>query len=369
MSINDAEQFLERLQGAFQLQQRGGSKPVRPSEQRQKLLDALMADLPAIESLGDAFKPLDDMLRERGASMLSVLPRPLPFPVTFGVIEARELNARSFRSKQGAVAVCLNASLPILLTKLIKLRIAHGMPASVTHYSRGSFKRMKSKDYADLARQQLLNYAVSREIRGPFIELNETMTAIAGYALDVAESFLLGHEIAHLGMAVESFGLSELSILEPLDIKAGPARDREIAADILGAMLSKKTAGNTPAASVVLAAGRLFELLTMAGDDASGHYAPPLVRMVIMLRQWFDSDTTALIVKDEVSSDLLHLWKLHNRLPYRLDYCSNMLDVLVVRVCDFKIGCTPRSTNLYGKAWLTEIREELQNSHNISQCY
>ena len=54
----------------------------------------------------------------------------------------------------------------------------------------------------------------------------------------MAESFLLGHEIAHLGMAAESFGVSEQEILAALKAR-DEDRAQEIVADIIGARLAR----------------------------------------------------------------------------------------------------------------------------------
>ena len=305
MSLSDTDQFLQRLQSVFRLQTRNDGVPIEPTESRKKFIDAIVAELPPVPSLVHYFKPLDGGLQRLGDSMLAALPRALPFRVTFGVIEAREINARAFRSKLGAVSVCINASLPLLLNKLIKLRLAYASPGSVKFYNRGPVQDMKPEDYADLAREVLLSYADSREIRGPYIELDEKVGVIAGGALFVAESFLLGHEIAHLGMTAESFGIPEQTILKALGIKE-EERSREIAADILGAALARdavlsQVGGVLP--GVPVGAGRLCELLAVAGDP-SPHYASPAMRLRIILRAWFDSDVASQVFIDEMEAEV-----------------------------------------------------------------
>jgi hypothetical protein len=308
MRADNTTEFLHRLKDTYRLQERGNSIPIRVSEERQKIFDSIKTGLPSNPSLTDRFQPLDEMLQEIGAAMVLALPSTPSFPVSFGVIEAREINARTFRSKQDAVSICLNASVPILLNKLIKLRVAHALPQSVTHYSRGPVQEMQSQDYASLARQQLLNYVDSREIRGPYIELNPQGILMVGCGLYVAESFLLGHEVAHIGIAAGSYGEIERTIMESLEVKENLAR--ELAADIIGAALSREAilqiVGQVPAASVPLGVGRICELLAAAGDP-SEHYPPPLMRLTIVLRAWFDSSTTEQLLKKERAEDWLSL--------------------------------------------------------------
>jgi hypothetical protein len=276
--------------------------------QRRKTFEKIYAAMELGPFLGEHFKPLEGRLGAIGNAIVTALPSPLPFSVAFGIVEAREINARAYRAKQGAAAVCLNASIPLLLNKLIKLRIAYERPQLVTYYNRSPFRQMTKHDYADLARAQLIAYRESREIRGPYIELNEVGIVWAGAALMAAESYLLGHEIAHLGMSSGSFGMSEQELLDLVDL-GNEGLAREIVADVLGAMMAREAtlayAGNISFA-VPLGAGRLYELLTVAGKP-SPHYAPPALRAAIIIRIWFGDELVSQFTSDEMAEEWLSL--------------------------------------------------------------
>jgi hypothetical protein len=300
MSAAAADEFIRRIQSAFRLQARGNGAPIEPSHDRRDLFDNLQTIYGIGPTLQDHFKPQEGMLGEVGARIVAALPSPPPVAVSFGITEAREINARMYLDKGGtAAAICINAAVPLLLNKLIKLRVAYDDPRRVIHYNRGTTRGMTAKHYANLALSVLVEYFESREVRGPYIELDHSALGLCGAALMAAETYLLGHEVAHLGMSFGCFGMSERELLD-LGEGVCESRAREIAADVLGANLARKallSEREDISYGVPLGARTLSTLLASAGSP-SPHYAPPAMRLEIILRTWFDDDASPFITED-----------------------------------------------------------------------
>lgn len=280
--------FLDWLRQMHRFDFASPGTPITISAQRQEVLETLQLD-------GDRpSDPLDRELARIGNSMKAMAPSLERFDVQFGTVSDKRIDARTFRRKDGSVAIVLNQSIPLLMSRLTKLRIATETPTAITHCNRGDPNELTSGDYRSMAREVMSAYATSFEVRGPYLELADGYDSVRSLALMGAEAFLIAHELGHL--AITALSDNDLGLESTDD-------DIETAADHLAARMMWNfmvTVAPTHILRTTIPLG-LFRLCEISSIHASSHgkYRSPLERAYIALRPGFDGQALRRVFEAE----------------------------------------------------------------------
>ena len=117
--------------------------------------------------------------------------------ISIGSVNSNDINAVCTTDLNGNYAVIINSSIFTYLHKYGKLLIAATNPSVVEYCNRKSVKELSKKDILDYLIELPHIYFAVNEPKGPMIQLTEEYTYVHMRILEIAEKFILGHELGH----------------------------------------------------------------------------------------------------------------------------------------------------------------------------
>jgi hypothetical protein len=117
--------------------------------------------------------------------------------ISIGSVNTTKINAVCTTDTRGHYAIVINSSLFTYLHKYGKLLSAVSNPSIVTYCNRKSPETLTREDIMGYINELPQIYFVMNQVMGPMIHLNNEAQTIHMLILEIAEKFILGHELGH----------------------------------------------------------------------------------------------------------------------------------------------------------------------------
>ncbi|MFV1884639.1 MAG: hypothetical protein ACMZ7B_09140 [Balneola sp.] len=117
--------------------------------------------------------------------------------ISIGSVNSNNINAVCTTDGNGNYAVVVNSSIFKYLHKFGKILLALPNPSIITYCNRKNFKELTQNDLQKYLIELPKIYFAVNEPKGPMIHLKDEFTFVHIKILEIAEKFIIGHELGH----------------------------------------------------------------------------------------------------------------------------------------------------------------------------
>ena len=165
--------------------------------------------------------------------------------ISIGSVNTNDINAVCTTDKNGNYAVVVNSSLFTYLHKYGKLLTALSNPSSVIYCNRKPHTELTKDDILEYIDILPKIYFEMDKVMGPMIHLNEQNTIVHMLILEMAEKFIIGHELGHYFKGHLDNSLNTELFLNQFEKLKNNNHTLEFEADDFGLELLQKSQDNS----------------------------------------------------------------------------------------------------------------------------
>jgi hypothetical protein len=211
--------------------------------------------------------------------------------VAIGGLDDAAVNAACLKSPDGVFAIVVNYGLMMFLHKYTKLMHAALYPRTVVHCNRADPSRLDGPDYFGFATETAGYARQTGQVAGATVAFDGEMTALTAFQVDLAETFVLAHEIGHFMSGHLDDDENYISIVSDgsmLLFAERPDHRREFEADEYGFELLRRSEPEMPPDVLAIVILAVFQALAIVGGDRSSESHPaPSLRALKIIDQAF----------------------------------------------------------------------------------
>lgn len=216
--------------------------------------------------------------------------------IAIGVAELGELNACITKGGKNIYGIIFSSGLMLIIHKLFKILFASVHPEDVIYCNRDKPSKLTSQDYKLMFFEVCENYIATGEPKGPLIKFDEQSQEEYSITLNIAEAFVLSHEIAHFlnGDLDDDDNFIQLGQEETIvKYLEGKHHDREFMADIKAfKMILNLNYPYLPKGATILPIMLMMGILEAIGAKETYSHPSPKNRMVNILNTYYGEGIT-----------------------------------------------------------------------------
>lgn len=205
--------------------------------------------------------------------------------ISIGSVNSNNINAVCTTDMNGNYAIVVASSIFTYLHKYGKLLIAATNPSLVVYCNRMSVKGLTQKDILSYLEELPKIYFAVNEPKGPMIQLADQSTYVHMRILEVAEKFILSHELGHYFKGhLNKNKFTELFLDDFIKLKNDVHIIEFEADDFAYNLITKEKSGYEP--SLILSAiSLLFQGMNSLNPYASESHPAPIERMTRLIKR------------------------------------------------------------------------------------